>query len=589
MHANNVATARYSLEGDKRVPPLNPRGWPFGALAARVRQAFRPPYPADPEERQLSAGIRLLLAVTALFLVSNSPHIGGRGELAVTYGVLIVYAVYAAAILLWLWLGRTVPVRLQSVIPWIDIGVYASLIAVNGWRSAYSVMFFFGIIAVGVRWGFALNTPTTVGVVLILAMLGYVSHDPGTVLDLDHAVLSTAVLLFLILFRAENHRRSRHRLRVLRDIGVLSNPRLGPGPMLARSLECLRAFYDADDCLAVLSANASHGCHLQRATRDKPDGGYEAQEISPSLGATLTAPGETLVYFQTGFRGAAAWTCEPNAPIVAADPSPYEPIAELLGASAYLTVPLRNGRITQGRLYVAATHPAFDRRDMEFLLQAADKIMPLRAHIELVERMATHAAEDERARIALDIHDRLVQPYIGFQIAIESLLQLVSRYPDQDVPATIRKRVAALERLSEVGLHELRGYVKELRTQSTSGGLAESLQRFGRRFHEATGISVTIDCDDMPVLGDRIAAEVLSMACEAVSNVRRHTNAPSAGIMLRSIDDRLVLRVENPVEPGTRNGAFVPRSITERAAALNGVVRVDAGVNTTAVVVEIPS
>jgi signal transduction histidine kinase len=377
---------------------------------------------------------------------------------------------------------------------------------------------------------------------------------------------------------------------LLNDIGTLSNPRFGPNRMLARTLELLRAFYDADLCVAILASHDSRGHELRRSTRAAPNSAQDVEEVSAPLAAALLSLGDERVCFRPGFRGTAVVSSTGGFTAdVGSDVSRYRAIAELLGVRAYLTVPLRVGTVTQGRLYVGGDEAAFDRGDEAYLLQAADMIMPVLAHIDLAERMATRAAEDERQRLALDIHDRLIQPYIGLQMGIGAVHQIVSRYPDQVQVPALRERIAKLAELSDLGVQHLRSYTRELRGAPATGGLLDSLRRFARRFHEATGIQVTLDVDGELRVDDRLAGEIFSMACEAVSNVRRHTEAPSATIRLRAAGERVVLRVENPAGPDAPRKPFVPRSITERATAINGTVRVEVtDEHSTAVVVEIP-
>jgi signal transduction histidine kinase len=542
-------------------------------------------------EHRLTAGMRLLLAATALVVTSIAPPESSRA-LTATYVVLAVYLAHAAAICLTARLRNT-STALQYSLPWLDLVACAVLLGLNGWQSVYFVLFFFGIAVLSLCRGFASGAAATIASSVLFVAVGYLSHRAGTVFALDQFLLrliALAVLGYMMAFRGEYELRLRRRLGLLRDIGTLSNPRFGPNRMLARALESLRAFHDADFCVAILATHDSRGHELRRATRARADAAFEPEKISGTLAEVLLSFGDELVCFRPGVRGSGVVARSVgNGTGITSDPSRYQEVAELLGARAYLSVPLRADTRTLGRLYVAADDPAFDGTDREFLLQAADRIMPVLTHIELIERMATRAEEDERHRIALDIHDRLIQPYIGLQMGINAVCQLVSRYPEPALPPVIRERTATLAALSEVGIQNLRGYVRELRGAPAACGMLEALRRFSRRFHEATGIHVTLDVDGELAVSDRLAAEIFSMACEAISNVRRHTCAPSATIALRTAGQRVVLRVENPAEPGAPREPFAPRSITERAAAINGNVSVElTREGRTAVVVEVP-
>ena len=83
---------------------------------------------------------------------------------------------------------------------------------------------------------------------------------------------------------------------------------------------------------------------------------------------------------------------------------------------------------------------------------------------------------------------------------------------------------------------------------------------------------MTVTCrgrDRLPV-NDRLAAEVLHLVAESLSNVRRHTPSTRATIGLTCRNGHLILCIE---DDGAWNGtpvSFTPRSITERAEALGG-------------------
>ena len=74
----------------------------------------------------------------------------------------------------------------------------------------------------------------------------------------------------------------------------------------------------------------------------------------------------------------------------------------------------------------------------------------------------------------------------------------------------------------------------------------------------------------------RIAAEVLQMISEGLSNVLRHTSAKKAFVSVLNQGSTLLLQMgneANPRLPGVEN--FTPRSIHERVEALGGQTVVD--------------
>jgi signal transduction histidine kinase len=245
-------------------------------------------------------------------------------------------------------------------------------------------------------------------------------------------------------------------------------------------------------------------------------------------------------------------------------------------------------------------------------------------HIQLVERLASSAAEDERNRIALDIHDSLIQPYIALRIGLEAVRQrIAAEHGNQpkinelvqsvsgahngssagsefasvanahngngkqhaSSPAVNRQLqnrsvcedITRLCDFADSGVADLRRYIRGLR----EGGEAEdklvpSVQRYAKKMQEATGIAVEVCAEREIDVAGRLATEAFQIICEGLSNVRRHTHSPKAIITLNTSKDALTITIANGSDPANVaiTPPFVPRSITERAQALGGQVEV---------------
>ena len=88
---------------------------------------------------------------------------------------------------------------------------------------------------------------------------------------------------------------------------------------------------------------------------------------------------------------------------------------------------------------------------MDFMLQLMDHVTPVMENIRLIDNLASDAAEQERQRIAHDIHDSVIQPYLGLQFGLAAL--------DQKLEAgntAIRENVQELLELTNHELAELR-------------------------------------------------------------------------------------------------------------------------------------
>ncbi|HSD18777.1 MAG TPA: histidine kinase, partial [Anaeromyxobacter sp.] len=388
--------------------------------------------------------------------------------------------------------------------------------------------------------------------------------------------------------------RSRARLALLREVTALSNPRFGIDRTVARVLEAVRAFYDAESCRLVIAEEHTGRRWMWAAVRD--GGGAPAKRVAlpPELTDLLLAvPEELALLVRPRLGGRDALEFElvdlSTGEHSRGDVGVARALVTALDAGTLLSVPFRYHANARGRLYVAHRGSfALDRGDLEFLRHLVDQVIPMLDNVRLVDRLASEAAEEERLRIARDIHDSVIQPYLGLRLGLAAAQKAFSTGRIDEA----RGHVARLVDVADAEIQTLRGYVRELRAADARANgtlLDASVLRFCGRFSAATGIHVEVVTEGVSVGGDRLAAEVFQMVAEALSNVRRHTSATRAEVRIACAEERLRLTVTNDGSPAAARAGFVPRSLDERAAALGGSLRVDhlAG-GKTAVEVEIP-
>ncbi len=211
--------------------------------------------------------------------------------------------------------------------------------------------------------------------------------------------------------------------------------------------------------------------------------------------------------------------------------------------------------------------------------------MPVIENIRLVDRLASDAAEHERQRIARDIHDSVIQPYIGLQIGLSAIDQKLGS-GKTDVSFDVKHLI----KLTDLGIDDLRNYVRGLKQSGgNQGGLLPSIRRFASKFSAATAIEVSVESKSEILLNDRLSAEVFQMVAEALSNIRRHTRSRRADMTIECVDGGLVVKIKDEGSDGSAPADFSPVSITDRARALGGQVRVEHGQDGgSTVVIEIP-
>jgi two-component system sensor histidine kinase UhpB len=189
------------------------------------------------------------------------------------------------------------------------------------------------------------------------------------------------------------------------------------------------------------------------------------------------------------------------------------------------------------------------------------------------------AQEEERKRIARELHDETSQSLASLLISLE---RIDSAIPD-DLPH-LKDRLRAARGLTRRALDDLRAVVADLRPLVLDDlGLAPAIRWYATDRLEAVGIDVTVEAEaNLPRLPASVETAVFRIAQEAISNVLNHADAGQVRIRLACGED-LRLEVDDdgigfdavlPPPPDGRQhmGLF---GIRERAAALGGVATVE--------------
>jgi len=435
---------------------------------------------------------------------------------------------------------------------------------------------------------------TLVTAIFSVAM-GFIKAHQGVELQHREILLPPIYLLvfgYLLACWGAREIAAKRRLVLLKEITRLSNPRFGIDRMVGMMMERLRAFYDADTCLMIMADPAADGYVLRRSTRHDLERASVAEPIPAETAQLLLAPRAQAVLYRDPPPAWALWR-SPWARCYVFDmrqsrrvaTTVPEAVISAIDAETFVSVPLHYRDTPIGRIYLTRTRRrAFAPADLGFLFQAVDQMIPVIENIQLVDRLASSAAAEERRRLARDIHDNVIQTFIGFQIGLAALRERLGADAG-DISSAITQQLATTDQMIDA----LRHYTHRLPGAGrVEGVLLESVRRFVATFTEATAIEVRVEAAADLYINDRLAAEVFQMIVEGLSNIRRHTQATCASVELARQPDSLMLQITNDAARPAP-ACFIPRSIAERATALGGQVRVRqiAGARTK-VSVEIP-
>ncbi|MDQ3941145.1 MAG: PAS domain S-box protein, partial [Actinomycetota bacterium] len=176
-----------------------------------------------------------------------------------------------------------------------------------------------------------------------------------------------------------------------------------------------------------------------------------------------------------------------------------------------------------------------------------DSSRRLRAALELSQkadeerrRLVTHlvkAKEDERNRVAADIHDDSVQVMTSVALALERMTR-------QEKDPHQKQVIGRLEESVRAAIGRLRTMVFELRPPALDEeGLASALALYLEEFKLDSGIDFSLVNELPGEPAPELRVTLYRIAQEALTNVRKHSNATRVTVWLREGDGGIALTV----------------------------------------------
>lgn len=197
---------------------------------------------------------------------------------------------------------------------------------------------------------------------------------------------------------------------------------------------------------------------------------------------------------------------------------------------------------------------------------------------DLVQQISATASQEERNRLARDLHDSIKQQLFSISVSAAAVQARWSNDPDaaqaalQDVRSSVQEAMgemtAMLQQLAPVPLERV-GLIQALNDQCTALGYR-------------TGAQVTIETGDLPdetQLPVGTQESLFRMAQEALSNIARHARARHVHLTFAVVNEALNLQVEDDGQGfdstnSTTTGMGLS-NIRTRAERLNGTVAIE--------------
>jgi signal transduction histidine kinase len=189
------------------------------------------------------------------------------------------------------------------------------------------------------------------------------------------------------------------------------------------------------------------------------------------------------------------------------------------------------------------------------------------------------AQEEERRRIARDIHDQLGQQITALRMNLEVL---TSRTQPND---EVARQLVRTQRLAEELDRMADALIWDLRPAALDHlGLVAALERLVRQWSERFDVAAEFDAAAIGALRlpPDVEVNLYRIAQEALHNVAKHAEATRVAVCLQRTDGHLVLAIEDDGrgfvvngQPRDGQGGFGLLNMRERAALVGGSIDIE--------------
>jgi signal transduction histidine kinase len=551
------------------------------------------PDEAQRVERVL-ASARAFMAVASLIAIFVDPTEPSRFDV-VAYSLMVLYVFFSLSVFVLVRL-RPSAVRFRLGFHAVDI-LWPALIGVftSGPGSPFFLFYTFVLLAAAYRWGLK-ETLVTAGVTIVLfiseGFVGAASSNFSFLLgeggfDVNRYLMRSFDLLifgYLLGYLGEEEKRLRQEAWfIARLIGRIQSA-TGLAQAVGAVLTEITHHFGADRCVLAVSNERTEENALWYTNPKAGDGepGVSMRNLTSHEKGAYTfklswaAWHGLLVGMALDVRSLdrqGKWSRERW--------TPPEEWMEYLPLEGALCTAVDYGKEWSGNLILLGGRQLANDNALHRLQALIIQTSPAVYNVYLTQRLRSRAGAAERARVARELHDGVIQSLIGIEMQVDVLRRL---------PPPEGRMAGELERIQNQLRQEVLN-VRELMEQMRSFDigprqLSDFLAFVVDKFWRDTGIAASFSCSvDEIALHPRACHEVARITQEALANVRRHSGARHVVVSFAQEDGKFKLVIDDDGQgfsfPGRLTQAELdahhkgPVVIKERVRAIGGDLVVD--------------
>jgi len=289
----------------------------------------------------------------------------------------------------------------------------------------------------------------------------------------------------------------------------------------------------------------------------------ETETLSYHVYHRLSAAYAEEMHLRLG-EGIAGKVAQSGRPIVLEDissePSAARPdLIRMEGLKAFLSIPLQSKAKVLGVLNVASHAPRrFTKRDMHLLHSIGDllgiaieqaklyeQLRKGRERYRQLARQVLMAQEEERRRIARELHDESSQALAGLALNLRALLEMaeIAGINDTEFKARLKEAHSLAVEIST----EVSRLIADLRpTLLDTLGLIPAIRQHAKSNLTPLGIDVSFEFEGIErALPPEVESGLFRWVQGAIGNIMQHSQARNATISMKHEGDELVLLISD--------------------------------------------
>jgi two-component system sensor histidine kinase DegS len=164
----------------------------------------------------------------------------------------------------------------------------------------------------------------------------------------------------------------------------------------------------------------------------------------------------------------------------------------------------------------------------------------LRDNLRLQIHKTLMAQEEERKRIARELHDDIAQSIL----LLSRQLDILITKSDSKIPKASIEELERIENIANDAYKSLQRYARDLRPSILDQmGLVAALNWLAEELGKELDIKASVKSDPLPQLPSEVELAMFRIAQEALNNIRKHAQASSVNIRVQIISNSLKMSI----------------------------------------------